>query len=115
MSKTVPQKETSMTQGTVKWFNAEKGLGFSATYGGGGETDSGNPERCEADERGRKPQVQGLLMGGACALPPERGSKQYDAEQTGGTSLQQCVIAALEKRRGGAGLRRRLGRQIVRT
>jgi CspA family cold shock protein len=29
------QKETGMAQGTVKWFNSEKGFGFIAQDGGG--------------------------------------------------------------------------------
>ena len=29
------QGDTSMAQGTVKWFNAEKGFGFIAQEGGG--------------------------------------------------------------------------------
>jgi CspA family cold shock protein len=30
-----PQKETQMAQGTVKWFNAEKGFGFITPEAGG--------------------------------------------------------------------------------
>jgi CspA family cold shock protein len=30
-----PSKETAMTKGTVKWFNAEKGFGFIEQEGGG--------------------------------------------------------------------------------
>jgi CspA family cold shock protein len=33
----VPQKEQGMTQGTVKWFNGEKGFGFIAQDGGGAD------------------------------------------------------------------------------
>jgi CspA family cold shock protein len=32
-----PQKEHGMTQGTVKWFNGEKGFGFIAQDGGGAD------------------------------------------------------------------------------
>jgi CspA family cold shock protein len=30
-----PEREISMAQGTVKWFNAEKGFGFIEQAGGG--------------------------------------------------------------------------------
>jgi cold shock protein len=32
---TAPQKEQDMAQGTVKWFNSEKGFGFIEQEGGG--------------------------------------------------------------------------------
>jgi CspA family cold shock protein len=33
-SKTMEEKDTSMTVGTVKWFNADKGYGFIAPESG---------------------------------------------------------------------------------
>jgi len=35
--RSTPEKETDMTQGTVKWFNGEKGDGFIAQDGGGAD------------------------------------------------------------------------------
>jgi CspA family cold shock protein len=35
VSRLMKQGETSMAQGTVKWFNAEKGFGFIAQENGG--------------------------------------------------------------------------------